>query len=111
MTSGPLALVADPVHLVMDIWPGPECSCAIDPTVAGGMLFFGAQDGTSGYELWKSDGRKNGTVLPKDINPGPDSSDPDELTNVGGTRFFRAFDGTTSGLSIARRPSGPTHSS
>jgi ELWxxDGT repeat protein len=59
-----------------------------------GTLFFRANDGRSGFELWKSDGTATGTVLVKDIRPGPDSSSPLELTNANGTLLFRADDGT-----------------
>ena len=42
-----------------------------------GTLFFSANDGTNGNELWKSDGTAAGTVLVKDINPGGNASDPE----------------------------------
>jgi len=32
-------------------------------------VFFAANDGITGFELWKSDGTAAGTVLVKDINP------------------------------------------
>ena len=38
-----------------------------------GTLFFIANDGNAGNELWKSDGTDAGTVLVKDIRPGADS--------------------------------------
>jgi len=59
----------------------------------GSTLFFTASNGTSGYELWKSDGTSAGTVLVKDILPGIDGSFPRGMTNVGGTLYFRADNG------------------
>ncbi|MFL5803613.1 MAG: ELWxxDGT repeat protein [Roseiflexaceae bacterium] len=51
-----------------------------------------ANDGSSGYELWKSDGTTEGTALLKDIFPAGDSS-PGSLANINGTLFFSADDG------------------
>ena len=59
-----------------------------------GSLFFTADDGTSGRELWKSNGTAAGTVLVKDLKPGADTSSPSGLTNVTGRLFFAADDGT-----------------
>ena len=53
-----------------------------------------ANDGTTGDEIWKSDGSEAGTVRVKDIRSDGGSS-PSNLTNVNGTLFFRANDGTT----------------
>ena len=36
----------------------------------GNTLFMAANDGTNGFELWKSDGTASGTVMVKDINSG-----------------------------------------
>jgi ELWxxDGT repeat protein len=58
-----------------------------------GKLFFTANDGTTGQELWSSDGTRAGTVLVKDIRPGAYDSDSRSLTAVGGTLFFTARDG------------------
>ena len=86
--------------LLADINPG---SAGSNPTGSNpnrlltnvnGTLFFRANDGTHGTELWKSDGTAAGTVLVKDIYPGSASSSPYDLTNVNGTLFFAADDGT-----------------
>jgi ELWxxDGT repeat protein len=63
-------------------------------TNVNGTLFFRAQDGTHGRELWASNGTAAGTFLVKDISPGASDSYPTYLTNVNGTLFFQANDGT-----------------
>jgi ELWxxDGT repeat protein len=56
-------------------------------------VFFAADNGGSGMELWKSDGTAAGTRLVKDIWAGSDGSYPFDLLNVGGTLFFSSDDG------------------
>ncbi|PZD74452.1 Bifunctional hemolysin/adenylate cyclase [Acaryochloris thomasi RCC1774] len=64
-------------------------------TAVGGLLFFTADDGASGRELWISDGTTEGTQLFQDINPGSDGSSPSNFNVVGNQLFFTANDGTT----------------
>lgn len=59
----------------------------------GSTLYFQADDGVNGSELWKSDGTAAGTVLVKDIQPGSPGSGPSYLTAVGSTLYFQADDG------------------
>jgi ELWxxDGT repeat protein len=61
----------------------------------GGRLYFQAEDGTTGNELWTSDGTAAGTVLVTDIRPGTSPSYPSYLTAMGGRLYFAAEDGTT----------------
>jgi ELWxxDGT repeat protein len=58
----------------------------------GGTLFFTANDGANGVELWKSNGTNATTVMVKDTYTGASSSYPSNLTNVNGTLAFVASD-------------------
>ncbi|MBE8994497.1 ELWxxDGT repeat protein [Microcystis aeruginosa] len=78
--------------MVKDIRPGFSGSSPGSLTVVGNTLFFSANDGVNGLELWKSDGTAAGTVLVKDIIPISISSNLQLLTAVGNTLFFRATD-------------------
>ena len=77
-----------------DIRSGFDSSSPDQLTAVGNTLYFRATDGTNGYELWKSDGTANGTMMVKDINNGSGSSYHYGLTAVGNTLYFRATDGS-----------------
>jgi ELWxxDGT repeat protein len=94
--------------LVRDLRPGQSFGADSAPyssnpgqfTKNGSVLYFTANDGASGIELWKSDGTEAGTVLVKDIFTGttpyygvplPNDSAPQRLTVVNGTLFFSAY--------------------
>ena len=57
-------------------------------------LYFIANDGTNGQELWHSDGTASGTTIVKDIRAGGSSSSPSNLTVFDNKLFFSANDGT-----------------
>jgi ELWxxDGT repeat protein len=99
-----------------------------DLTNVNGTLYFTADDGTHGTELWKSDGTPAGTTLVQDIYPGsswqtftttyyygtesrsattPNSSYPSSLANANGTLLFAANDGTH-GTELWTAPYGPS---
>jgi ELWxxDGT repeat protein len=87
-------------HLVKDINPGsanglpPGGEVYQFPNV-NGVIFFPANNGVSGFQLWKSNGTASGTVLVKIINPQRSGySGPFPLLNVNGTVFFQDSDGT-----------------
>ena len=85
-------------NLVREIHPSDsklsrdEASIPRHLTVAGNTLYFTADDGINGRELWKSDGTKDGTVMIKNIARGAYSSSPEQLTHVNGTLYFTATD-------------------
>lgn len=66
-------------------------------TACGSYIFFSATDGTSGYELWKTDGTESGTVLVKEINPTTDPSIKNNLNQkavMNDIFYFQGNDGT-----------------
>jgi len=87
--------------LVKDIFPGSSSSYPFALTVVsdglgGELLYFSANDGSFGYELWRSDGTMQGTIMVKDIRYGGDSGlDYTEMYAVGNILLFTANDGFT----------------
>ena len=78
--------------LVLDIYEGTPGGNPTHLAQINNDLYFNADDGINGFELWKTDGTAGGTVLLADINP-DGSSYPEYLTNCNGTLFFRADKG------------------
>lgn len=77
-----------------DIHPGPGGSDPQELVHGDRLLFFTADDGTHGRELWASSGTGGrGTFLVKDVRPGAGGSNPRDLTRVGELIFFSADDG------------------
>ncbi|MBT7306786.1 MAG: hypothetical protein HN842_01130, partial [Gammaproteobacteria bacterium] len=87
-TNSALVVEAEP-YLVIDINPTGS-SLPRYLTELNGKLFFFADDGSNGFELWRSDGTEAGTEMVANINDG--SHNPGELTEVNSVLFFRADD-------------------
>src|SRR4051794_19986592 len=78
------AYAANPAARVKDINTGANPTLGAPPsqlTAVGSTLFFVADDGVSGAELWKSDGTAAGTTMVKDIFVGAGSASIASLTD------------------------------
>jgi ELWxxDGT repeat protein len=85
--------------MVAAIFPGHDAiyddnTGTFNMVALGTKLYFPANDGVNGTELWMSDGTQKGTVMVKDILPGAGSSNVLSLKNANGTLYFNADNGT-----------------
>ena len=91
----------------INVGPGSGAATGKYETVlanVNGTLYFVGDDGSTGQELWKSNGTAVTTVPVKDINPGSGHGfrrnkygRPTALAAIGTTVYFVANDGTTGG--------------
>ena len=83
---------------MFDIAAGAAAGSPGNLTMIGDRLFFTADDGIHGRELWVSDGTVPGTRLVADILPGSQGSSPAELTVAHGRLYLHADGGAGAGI-------------
>jgi ELWxxDGT repeat protein len=81
--------------MLKDVMPGSVSSNPSSLVAVNNGIFFVANNGNDGVELWKSDGTTAGTVLVADIAPGAASSYPEALVGADGLVWFAADDQST----------------
>lgn len=59
--------------------------------VSNNVVYYAADDGIHGAELWRSDGTEEGTYLVKDINPGSASGNAYYITVFKNKLYFMAY--------------------
>ena len=96
LLSANLAAASTPpsVTVVESVATGAQSSYAMDASNSiafNGWLYFSAQDGTHGYELWRTNG--DTTELVRDINAGSYNSYPSFFYVEGDWLYFSADDG------------------
>ncbi|MGH7268453.1 MAG: ELWxxDGT repeat protein [Candidatus Rokuibacteriota bacterium] len=82
-----------PVARVVDLAPGPVSSAPGGFRTLNATVYYAADDGAHGRELWRTDGTAAGTALVEDVHPGPADSNGGMGPVVGGALFFAADDG------------------
>ena len=97
INSSGVAEMVDDALVGGGIRPGSSGSTSSNLTNVNGTLYFGANDGANGTELWRINSSGVAEMVEDalaggGINPGVSSSLPASLTNVNGTLYFRATD-------------------
>lgn len=92
--SGKGSLPTLNVQLLDDLTTTPRAfsSNISEPVELNGWIYFAANNGSSGIELWRSNGVTAEQVA--DINPGEGSSGPSSLTPMNGYLYFTASNAT-----------------
>ena len=81
------------INVIDTIRPGVDGSYALwNNGRLGDYLYFGADDGVNGSELWRTNGTT--TELVQDINTGTSDSSPYYFTALGDYLYFNATDAT-----------------
>ena len=87
----------------IDICPGACGGGAGDITAVGNLAYFRSLgDGSTGAELWRSDGTPPGTWKVKEIGPGTQAAYISHITDLDGTVFFFIADDGVHGLELWR---------
>ena len=82
--------------MVKDIFPGAESGIASFPLVSvgeNGTIYFTANDGVHGVELWRTDGTTEGTFLVKDLVVGEAGSVFSARLVIGNTVYYSSATG------------------
>jgi ELWxxDGT repeat protein len=86
----------DGLEIVSDITPGINSSSPQQLRAIGDWLYFTANAGAVGYELWRSNGTTTEMVI--DILPGSDGAYPFGFVEHDGVIFFSASNDSTTTL-------------
>lgn len=82
------------INLLKDIWKGGggfrDLLFRYEKNINDNYLYFPADDGIYGKELWRTDGTTEGTVMIKDLTPRAGWSSPWVMSNIEEEFFFYA---------------------